>query len=257
MRKLFVGLLAATILLAATATAGAATAVPKGTVLMYGDSLTWEARNTIADQLQAKHWTPVVHSHTGTAPCDWLAWLPSDLATYHPTTVGILTAGNTGWVTTTCMFETAYSAAYYAKYQADLATFVATAKAAGAKVVFFAAPPVLDPGRDAAIKNLNAYGKSLAAQTGTSYSTGVRTAFATYDRYVQTKPCLATEAGLADCVSGQISIRTLPGYLDYGLHLCPVGIGPDGICSIYSSGAVRFGKAIATSLANPPLPAAP
>lgn len=257
MRKVLVVLaLGALGLFSLPTNAGAVT--PK-TALMFGDSLTSESRFVITTRLTARRWTGTVHSFASTAPCDWNGWLAADLARYQPAMIGILTAGNSQG--SGCMTAPLGSDAYYAQYAADLEQFVATAVASGARVVYFNSPPFLDPARNAAVIRINAIAKSLAGRYhGVSIANGVRAAVGgSGGKYVQTKPCLTTEKALPGCVGGSISVRTEPGYVDYGLHLCPTGLpaGSNSICSTYSSGEFRFGRAVANQLVTPPKPLLP
>ena len=60
-------------------------------------------------------------------------------------------------------------------------------------------------------------------------------------RFTATLPCLPSEGPAEGCVDGRIPVRALDG-----LHLCPVRTsqGSDR-CPVYSSGAARFGLAMA------------
>lgn len=250
-------------LLAAPANALTTSVLTPRTALMFGDSLTYESRFQIAARIALKTgWTVRTHSFGYTAPCDWLGWLPADLATYHPSVVGILTAGNAG--ARPCMTDSsgnaipAWSDAYYAKYRADLDAFFATATATGAKVVFFSAPPFADPAWNAAAKQITLIATDLAFHYhGVSIDAAVRTQLSNNGQYIATKPCLTTETPAMGCgTDSRIPIRTLPGLIDSGLHLCPTGLQPGtfGVCSVYSSGEYRFGRAVANGLTAPPPP---
>ena len=60
-------------------------------------------------------------------------------------------------------------------------------------------------------------------------------------RFTATLPCLPSEGAGDGCVDGRIPVRALDG-----LHLCPMrtSLG-DNRCPVYSSGAARFGLAMA------------
>ena len=240
-------------------TAGGAAITPR-TALMYGDSLTYESRSHITAQLQLKTgWQAHVHSFGGTALCDWLPWIADDLAAYHPSVVGLETAGNPG--SRPCSAEVPGSAAYYADYRVALNTFFSQVTASGAKVVYFTPPPFTDPVRTQITKQITAMATELAFQYhGVSIATSMRNALAgSGGAYTETKPCLLTETAAMGCTAGRIAIRTVAGLVDAGLHLCPTGIGsaPLGVCPVYSSGEFRFGRAVANSLAVPPKPKLP
>ncbi len=232
-----------------------ATVTPK-TALMYGDSLTFESRAQIVNQLQSKAgWHGYVHSFGGTALCDWLPWIAADLATYHPSIVGIETAGNIG--TRPCSAEVPGSDAYYADYLVALNSFFSQVTASEAKVVYFTPPPFTDPLRTAITTRITAMVKTLAYQYhGVSIAGTMRTALSNAGKYTETKTCLSTETAAMGCTAGRIPIRTVAGLPDAGLHLCPTGIAsaPAGVCPVYSSGEFRLGRTVANSLAAPPKP---
>jgi hypothetical protein len=91
----------------------------------------------------------------------------------------------------------------------------------------------------------------LAAQyPGVSISDSVRTALSTDDgTYASTLPCLSTEGAGKGCVKGQIDVRTVVGP-QIGLHLCPGGLTATypWPCATYSSGELRYGRAVAHGL---------
>ncbi len=265
-RKLFVAaIVTSTLIVTALFGPGApAGATTPRTALIIGDSLTYESRFQLADRFALRTvWAQHTQGVAQTAPCDWLNWLPSDLATYQPSIVGLLTAGNTG--PTPCMTDATGAAlvtgstAYYDRYRADLAAFFAAVTATGARVVFFSAPPFTDPARNAAAKQITTIATQLAYQYhGVSIAGSVRTALSNSGTYAPTKPCLTTETVAMGCnaTTLRIPIRTVSGFLDYGLHLCPTGLpaGTFGICSTYSSGEYRFARAMTSSLISPPPP---
>lgn len=241
----------------------AAAAVTPKTALIFGDSLTHESRFQIDARMQLRAgWVEHTHAFPQTAPCDWNGWLAADLATYNPSVVGILTAGNTGQ--TSCMNDLTGapiptgSVAYYAKYRSDLETFFATVTASGAKLVFFSSPPFTDTTRNTAAKEITKIATELAFRYhGVSISGAVRSVLSNSGAYAPTKPCIAIETPAMGCDSlGRIAIRTVPGYVDAGLHLCPIGLvpGTNSVCAVYSSGEFRFGRAMVNGLVAPPPP---
>lgn len=269
-RSLAVAIISVSVTVLSFAPASPASATTPKTALIYGDSLTYESRFQIASRFALKTgWIPHVHAFGGLAPCNWASWVDADLAAYQPSIVGMLTAGNSGGLSgigSSCMVDgngvplAMGSGAYYAKYQTDLATILAKVTATGARVVFFAAPPFSDPVRTTITKQLTVIATNLAYQYhGVSISSTVRSALGL--AYTDTKPCLATETPEMGCnvTTGRIPIRTLPGHVDSGLHLCPAGLvaGTAGVCSTYSSGEFRFARAEVNALVAPPPPKLP
>ena len=243
MKRLTLGVLVIGLLVVVSTpiSASANTAPVKGSALVYGDSLTWESSNQIQDANEAV----VVRSFPATAPCQWDTWLPADLALYHPAVVGIVSAGNT------CGDEVMGSSEYYTDYWNSLNAFFATATAAGARVVFFRSAPMLDPVRQTAVNWIALIAWVLAKQyPGVGISDSVRTALSTGDgTYASTLPCLSTEGAGKGCVNGQIDVRTVVGP-QTGLHLCPGGMTATypWPCATYSSGELRYGRAVAHGL---------
>jgi hypothetical protein len=235
--------------------AGALTAK---TAVVYGDSLTQESAWAINQQFATKKgWAYTVRSWGGTAPCDWATWLPSDLNLHQPSVVSISTAGNS---LTPCMKDAngnnlAFGTSeYYDRYRTALDSMFSQITATGAKVVFMKAPPMKDATRDASVKQIAVIAQELAANYhGVSISSVPRNSVSTNGKYVETKPCLATETVAMGCqADGRIKIRSWDG-----VHLCPVTLGAYSACSIYSSGEFRWGKAIANTTVNPPAPILP
>lgn len=253
---------AACVLVSVGVGSGAGAATTPKTALIYGDSLTNESRFQIANRIALRAgWTATVHAFPSTAPCDWLQWIDADLVTRAPSVFGIMTAGNTGQ--TTCMAGLAMgSPAYYDRYRADLETLFAKVTATGARVVYFNAPPFADPARNAAVIEINKIALNLAYKYhGVSISGSVRSALATSGKYAQSKPCLATETAAMGCdpATLKIAIRTLPGYPDFGVHLCPSGLpaGSNSVCATYSSGEFRTARAMVNQVVSPPAPKLP
>ena len=257
MKRLAIGAVIALALIGVGQVAGATT--PK-TALIVGDSLTYESRFQLATRFSTRAgWTQHTRSVIGSAPCDWIPYIASDLATYQPSVVGLLTAGNTGGLST-CMTAPNGTPEFAAQYRADLATIFQMVTATGARVVFFSAPPFTNVARNADAKTITTIATQLAYQYhGVSIAGSVRTALSINGLYTDTKLCLTTETLEPGCVNGRIAIRTLPGFVDSGLHLCPTGLpaGIFGICPTYSSGEYRFARAMANSLITPPPPKLP
>lgn len=250
--KQIVGAVAVVLVVLVGLAAPASAAAPKPVVL-YGDSLAWESSAPLTAALGA-HYSLTNASVPTTAPCDWLPRLASDLATYHPAVVTLATAGNTQGPGS-CEQNPIGSPAYFADYTNDLTTFVQQVTASGAQFVFVEDPPFLNAARDAAVIQINELEISLANEYhGVSVYTKIRKAMSTrsggYEAYAK---CLKTETADMGCSGGQIAIRTVSGDPNQiGLHLCPGGITwTDPPCATYSSGEVRFGKAIASATKHP------
>ncbi len=242
-----------------------AVAITPKTALVYGDSVTWESRIATANQFKLKKgWTYTNKSFPGTAPCDWLVNLQSDLATYQPSIVAIETEGNN---TRPCMLDAngnvlpKDSQAYFDKYTADLGSFFAQVTASGARLLFVKAIPMKDTTWNNAVNKLNTIGTTLAGQYhGVSVTASPRNAVSASGKYIDYKTCLSTEVSAGYCgTDGKIAIRTLTG-TQAGIHLCPSGLNagyPYSCPDAYSSGEYRFGKTLANLIVSPPAPVLP
>jgi hypothetical protein len=229
------------------------------TALIYGDSVTHESRTMVAQYSATKvGWKHTVRAYGGTAPCDWITWLPTDLATHQPSIVAISTMGNVS--VTGCTNDgngnnlVLGSQAYYDKYRADLNTFMQLVTATGAKIVFIKAPPTRDTTRNAAIDQIHLIAQELAGQYhGVSISNTVRSALSASGKYTDKKACLASETVTQGCgTDGKIAIRSWDG-----LHLCPITLAAYATCNVYSSGEYRWAKAAVNTTVNPPAPVLP
>lgn len=240
------------------------------TAVTYGNTLTWESIPNINSWAATKNgWTITPHTFVGTGFCTWNTWLENDIATKNPSIIGVAPMSNppdpTG-ADLTCgkdangiAFEVG-SPEYYAEFENNVNWFFATATASGAKVVYFESPPVSDPVRNAVLKEQGVRAKVIAGQYhGVSYSKAIFTALSKNGKYTDTKPCLADELALPDCVDGQIIIRSQSPPIQAGSHLCPGGLPPEypWFCETYSSGEYRFAKALVNTLVNPPAPILP
>jgi hypothetical protein len=247
---------------------GAATP-PPGVALVYGNTLTWESQKAIAAFAGSRPGWSIQHrSFPNTGPCTWGAWLPADLATYHPTLIAIAPMTNPPDASNpTCGVDGAGaplalgSAAYFDGFATALRTMFSTAADAGVRVLYFASPPVRDVNRNAVLLRQNEIAQATAASyPGISYSSAARSSLATNNRYVDYKKCLSGETAAQGCgTDGLIAIRTLSAPVQAGNHLCAAGL-PDTFpwfCAAYSSGEVRFAKALVDTIVNPPAPILP
>lgn len=245
----YVGIVALLCALVGWAGPAGATAKPPKNAILFSDSLGWESFYPAQATLGTK-WNLVNRSVLGGAPCDWLPTLQASLDQYKPAVVTMATAGNTRGPES-CETAAAGSAQFFTDYQEDLATFVQTVSASGAQLVFIEDPPFLDATRNAARPQINADMVALANEyPRVTIVTGVAKSLAgPKGAYTAYKKCLKSETAAMGCSDGMIAIRTVTGG-GVGLHFCPDGlIGAH--CDEYSSGELRFGRAIARSSKNP------
>lgn len=207
-------------------------------IVLVGDSLAHEV-SSVVQFLSAPR--PLVPKFWGgTAPCDWL---DTDLEATRSTVVVVSFTGNS---LTPCMVdgEGAFvrGEALVERYRADLAELVASARAAGARVLLVG-QPYRDASfdADAEVDGINAILRDLARQRFVSFVDAG--GFVEDDgAYTDRLPCAPIEpvcdADGTNIVRGD------------GVHFCPVP-GPSGECPVWSSGAFRFGMVIAYAAARP------
>lgn len=112
-------------------------------------------------------------------------------------------------------------------------------------------PPLLDPSAEAGRQSVAAILDDVASMHPHAVTSDKVTADLSLNgRHVERLPCLPSEVGRSDCVSGMIVVRTQAPAPDQGIHLCPSGLpaGSAAICPNYSSGEVRFSAALVAAI---------
>ena len=221
-------------------------------IALFGDSLAWEAQ-PYYDEL-ARAAGDVVHTydtHGGTAICDWLTQMRQVQAKYHPTAVQLQFSGNN---LTPCMegYEL-YSPEYYEKYRADTLSAIEIFVAGGAHVFLIGAPITRAQQSVPDWQRLNMQYEEIAA-ADPAHVTYVDAGTAVElrgHRYTDTLPCLEHESCTGPVVDG---VRSNVVRSTDGVHFCPTEEGDDsgviGGCSVYSSGAYRYAKAMFEALST-------
>ena len=210
---------------------------PPDAVVLLGDSIAEEAAPYLEDEVDG---APVVdRHHGGTAPCDWSA---DDIPAGQGDLVVVSFSGNS---LTDCMSDGAggflQGAALVDRYARDLRALVDGIRDRGAQVILVG-QPARRPDADGAgnVPRLNHLYEALAEGEGVSY-VDAGAALETDDgAFAADLPCLPDEPQCAP--SGRNPVRHPDG-----VHLCPVP--SEGGCSVHSSGALRFARAIADAIA--------
>jgi hypothetical protein len=238
----------------ATATRGFVNAPPATpTVVLYGDSLAWESQDFFRAALNAAGITDV-HSETfgGTAICDWLDQMRADAITLHPTAVVLEFSGN---ALTRCMQgpdgQALSGVAYWEHYRADAQAAISIFASAHSRI-FVAGSPisrVQEATGDFHGGLVNAMYEELAgehADVATYVDAGA--AVLDHGHWTATLPCLLNEpcTGGTDLLNRGVNVVRAPD----GGHFCPASEqakrGVVGTCPVWSSGAFRYGNAMAT-----------
>ena len=219
-------------------------------VVLYGDSLAWEARHVFEHALADEPVEVVTRTFGGTAICDWLDEMADDAATLRPGLVILEFVGNNY---TPCMQDASgapvVGQALVDRYGDDAAAAVATFASADTEVVF-AGAPISQPATatlDLHLAPLNAVYEELARELDGVGYTDAGAAVLDDGTWTATLPCLRIEPcadGDGESGAGHNVVRAPDG-----LHFCPANEdaprGVTGDCPVWSSGAFRFGAALA------------
>jgi hypothetical protein len=225
--------------------AAAASASP--VVILYGDSLAWEAQDHfVAAVTLGTDATAIGRSFGGTAICDYFDIMRQDAASLRPAAVVLEFSGNRF---TTRMHHPDGSGMgdgeAYMKYVADVQEAVRIFTNVGTHVYLAGAPvsrPVPGSFQRGRVLNVMYSWVALVSPPGTVTYIDAGTAVQRSTEYTDELPCLPEEP----CPSGggSIVVRSYDG-----VHLCP---GDDTHrdpvtkrCLVWSSGAYRYGRAMA------------
>ncbi|EFC80750.1 hypothetical protein [Parafrankia sp. EUN1f] len=201
-------------------------------IVLWGDSLAWEARDSFVAAAQADGSSKTLtRTWGGTAPCDWLDDMRKQARRWDPTVAVLSFSGNTG---SDCMRDRDLLTAY----RTDVTEAVEILTRRGVEVVLTDSPPRKDQpvGADG-LTELDRLWRDIA-----SMRTDVRVAPAGEILTIkgQFMPRLACEAGEACEKDGQVPVRSPDG-----VHFCPIIMPPMTPCPTRSFGAERFGRALA------------
>jgi hypothetical protein len=248
-RAMFSAVLAVASLFGTVAIASPAAAAPQRNVVVYGDSLAWEAKDFVAVLGAANGMPTEVRSFGGTATCDWFTDMRSYLPKVKAQVVVLAFSGNN---ITPCMRPGGtylLGDALQAKYAADTKRAITIARSTGARVVLVGAPRPHGSGRDWDFLH-EAY-RDLAGTSPrwVSYVDGGRL-IAPAGAWSRTRSCLPNERRIVNTDGSRACTRTnrIAVRAPDGAHFCPGGAAAvNGItttCRKYSSGAFRYASTI-------------
>jgi hypothetical protein len=221
-------------------------------VVLYGDSLAWEAQDSFRGALAARGISDVTtHTLGGTAICDWLPQMRHDRAALNPDVVVVEFSGN---ALTPCMRGDMgvplSGQAYFEKY-ADDAQQILRIFGSGSTTVYFAGAPIslnAERAHDPETRRLNElYAVVVASQPDSRYI-DAGTAVTDHGHWTKSLPCLPKEpcTGGRDPSGRLVNIVRAPD----GTHFCPTAPaavrGVTNRCPVWSSGAYRYGTALAS-----------
>lgn len=221
------------------------------TIHLFGDSLADEASapflNAFAPLAPGVH--AEAHTYGGTATCDWLDDIAEVLQSESTDAIVLEFSGN---ALTPCMRDQATDeplrgAAYLTAYETYSRRAIELAREAGIPTYFVIAPVARDEATESRAEKLRDIYRHLATDEDVQVIDADE-AVLDRGRYTDTLPCLDIENDDPGCVDGQIVVRKPAD----GVHFCPSEVravhGVVGNCAVWSSGAHRYGTAIAEAL---------
>jgi hypothetical protein len=225
-------------------------------VVLYGDSLAWEAETEFTHALHdagiASVWT---RTFGGTAICDWFDEMRSDADEIRPSVVVVEFSGN---ALTPCMTDQRGDSlgldrdAHRAKYRADARRVLQIFGASGTHVIFAGAPISLraEETHDPGPRWFNQLYAALSIWFPEAGYVDAGASVLRNGRWTATLPCLPSEpcVGGTDADGVAVNVVRAPD----GGHFCPGA--PDAVrgvttgCPVWSSGAYRYGREMAASV---------
>ena len=221
-------------------------------VALFGDSLSAQAGPFFAKAGYATGRALVrTLDQGGTAPCDWLNKMRGVAMEWHPEAVALEFVGDNF---TPCMTGYAIgSDAWLAKYKADTEEAITIFEDAGARVFLVGAPAMFSPTLNASEILINdEYMEMAGASLDVTYVDAGAAVETPAGGFAWTLPCLADEPcqGPKFGYPAGVNVVRSPD----GVHFCPNGKpaqrGRVKRCTVYMSGAVRFGEAMFAPIAQ-------
>ena len=220
-------------------------------VLLYGDSLAWESQTPFAAALTSAGVGQVTtRTFGGTAICDWFAQMRADETALRPDAVVLEFSGN---ALTPCMRgpdgAPLTGLGYFYKYAADAQAALRIFTPSGA-LVYFAGAPIshrAELAHDPTTPALHAIYRNVAASSPLGRYIDAAAVVTDHGAWTATMPCLGGEpcTGGRDASGTAVNVVRAPD----GAHFCPGAPaavrGVTLTCPVWSSGAWRFGTAMA------------
>jgi hypothetical protein len=211
-------------------------------VALYTDSLGAQARPHFEAQLRGEARVRGV-TVAGAALCDALDQIAADAERRTPRLALLQFSGNN---VTECMQgpdgAPLEGDALVDKYEADARRAAQILLDADVAVYFAGSPPTAIT--DASVRINDRYRRITEELSGQgrdiTFIEAQGSVTGPDGGYVETLPCLAFETPAMGCQDGEIQVRAPDG-----VHFCPEVTGEDPGCPVWSSGAYRFGSALA------------
>ena len=250
-RTVGTGTSAKTSTFAAPAAAPAVAPLAKPLVILYGDSLAWEAEDAFVAAFAGRPDVQVLtRTYGGTAICDWFDEMQADAAALAPGAVVLEFTGNTF---TPCVQDARghglVDEAAWAKYRADAQTAIDIFAPTNTRV-FLAGSPISraqEVTGDYHGGVINAMYREIAEQHDGVEYVDAGAAVLDHGHWTPALPCLPAEpcTGGTDLLDRGVNVVRAPD----GGHFCPAAEeskrGVVDACPVWSSGAYRYGNAMA------------
>jgi hypothetical protein len=230
-----------------TSTASIDVTDDRPTVTLYADSLGFESAEVVADLLGGSVRFDS-SSLPGVAMCDLIGAL--ERAPEKAPDVAVLQfSGNN---LTPCMKDAdgheLDDAAVVDKYAADVDTVISILRSRGSRVVLAAAPRTAFSERAEEVNTVYSWTAIRWHARGepVSYVDTAALLLTPNRAFTPRLPCLPNEHAEQGCApDGTIAVRSVDG-----THFCPMDTGGKTVCPVWSSGAHRFGFALAEAVHN-------
>jgi hypothetical protein len=231
-------------------TGGALVATGDGPVriVLYGDSLAVEAQEAFRLAVTGDGRAEVVQRiYGGTAICDFFETMREDITALEPDAVVMEFSGNS--ITPCVRYDPLTGEELDQRYAADAETVMELYEPLGIPVYWVGTPVPRDPTPAPTVdrERLRATYAELPARHPGAHYVDAAQAVLRDGAYTEILPCLFFEPceGFADPVTGEPAnhVRSPDG-----IHFCPVALSGDAAgtgCPVWSSGAWRFGQAMA------------
>lgn len=230
---------AALVLAGTGCTSGLMGQTTRRSVLLYGDSLADESQRWFVTSFPPSIHVEV-HVLGGTAICDFLPEMAGDVARTRPVAVVLEFAGNG---LTRCTQPTPGQGAdrqqLQDRYRQDAAAATKLLTDAGATVWWMGAPVNRDPTADIGNAEIRAVYAALPPRFARTHYVDAGRAVERDGQFVETLPCLREEP-CAHINGTDNVVRSADGG-----HLCPQHTATVDTCPVWSSGAYRYGRAMA------------
>lgn len=220
--------------------ASIATSEVGGVVILYGDSLSWEASGAFVGRLESESRARgELRVVPGAAICDLLPVMREDAARVEPDVAVLAFVGNNA---SPCVAGLR-GQELADRYATDAATATGIFAPTGTSVVWAGVPAA--PGLPGQASELIDRGyrrlvEEWADRSGAavSYAPAGEAVTGPDGAYVDTLPCQPDEGPKQGCTDGRIAVRSPDR-----IHFCPIVTTER--CPVYSSGSRRFGEAMA------------